>query len=191
MRRLPIAGLFFACVAVLQACDDSTGLDLDPILATDTVEVAAPIAGNESLPTALDITGDGLGGVQGGRFPELPSDALEWDFAVRIVDGRLSLVPAEVIGVPSNAALTEALTGETFEGLREIPGQSSLIRDQPIPLVPGAVYAARSREAAGGVLGVCMQFAKLTPLEVDQTTGRTRIRIVTNTRCGDPRLVPE
>ena len=191
MRRLAIAGLFFASVAVLPACDDSTGLNLDPILAADTVEVAAPIAGNEDLPTALDITGNGQGGIQGGRFPETPADALAWDFAVRIVDGRLSLVPARVIGLDSRAGITEALTGESFTGLREVPGQTSLVTDRAIPLVQGAVYAARSRDAPGGVFCPSPQFSKLSPIEVNQTTGRATIQIVTNTQCGDPRLVPE
>lgn len=192
MRRYTGGGLLIACFVFLAACGDSTGLDFNPLLVQDTVLIAAPLAQNADLPTALDITGNGGGGVWGGRFPELPRDALEWDFALRIRDGQLVLLPARLIGVPgARSAITQALSGETFEGLREVPGQSALSAENAVPLRAGAVYAARSRETVGGFFGACVQFAKLSPLEVDVAQGRARIQIVTNERCGDPRLVPE
>jgi hypothetical protein len=181
-----------ALVAVtLAACRDSTGFELHPLLVTDTVLVAAPLPHNSGLPTALDVTSDGFGGVNGGRFPERSGDALEWDFVPRIRGGELVLIPARGVGVvESRAALTPPIPGETFAGLREAPGQGSFVTDSPIAMRVGNVYAARSREAAGGFFGTCVQFAKLEPLAVDAASGHLRILITTNERCGDPRLAP-
>lgn len=174
----------------LAGCEDSTGLDFNPVLVSDTVTVAAPLPQNDHLPTALDITSDRAFGVNGGRFPELPRDALQWDFAVRIQDGQLVLVPAGGIGLSSRAALTDALEGVVFEELREVPGQSRFNDSSAVVMREGAVYAGRSREASNVFGGVCIQFSKFQPTEVDVDAGLLRLRIVTNEQCGDPRLVP-
>ena len=182
------AGLLIAVVCLAPGCDSGTGFNLNPALVQDTVLVAAPLPQNSALPTALDITADGLGGVRGGRFPERSRDALQWDFAVRIdPNGQLVLIPAAGVGISqSRAALTQAIEGETFEGLRETPGQSTFFTDSAIVMREGAVYAARSRDTAT----TCSQFAKLQPLEVSATDGLLRLQIVTNQLCGDARLVP-
>jgi hypothetical protein len=56
-------------------------------------------------------------------------------------------------------------------------------------MVPGNVHAARSREL-GIFGGACIQYSKLQPLEVDVAAGSLHLRVVTNERCADPRLVP-
>jgi hypothetical protein len=177
-------------LASLAGCDDPNAFRIDPILAYDTVEVVAPLPGNVGLPTALDVTGDGAGGVRGGRFPELPRDAEQWDFLVRIRDGELVLIPARAAGVPlARAAVSPPILGDTFESLREVPGQGTLIMDTPVVLRVGNVHAARSRETLS-FMCAGVQFAKFQPLVVDVSTGRVQLQIVTNERCGDPRLVP-
>jgi hypothetical protein len=192
LRWIHLSVPLLAVVALFAGCGDSTGFRIDPLLVTDTVEVAAPLPQNVGLPTALDITGDGLGNIRGGRFPERPRDALEWDFVVRVQNGQLVLIPGRGIGSESRAALTPALTGETFTGLREAPIARTFSMETPVPMVVGQVYAARSREFVGGLLGgVCFQYAKMQPLEVDVASGRLRVQIVTNERCADPRLVPD
>lgn len=191
VRLNRFAGVVLACFTTLIGCDDPSGIDFSPMLVQDTVVIAAPLPQNAALPTALDITGDNSGSVGGGRFPERPSDAQNWDFAVRIRDGQLALVPARAIGLDSRAAITQPLVGETFEGLREAPGQSTFTSTEHVVLTEGAVYVARSRETSGGFLGVCVQFAKLSPLEVDVEQGLVTLQIVTNEQCGDPRLALE
>lgn len=174
--------------ATLGACGDSTGLSFDPLLATDTVLIAAPtVAGNDTLPTAVDISGNGLGGIIGGVFPEVSSSATQWDFALRYRNGRLALVPAAEIGLNNGSSITQSLSGETMESLREAPGQSQF-DDVAVQLSAGALYAARSRVLSPSCTA---QYAKITPLEVDQASGRVMLSIVTNTRCGDPRLSDE
>jgi hypothetical protein len=186
-----IASLGLSVVLVASGgCDDSTGLDFDPVLVSDTTTVAAPIPQNASLPTALDVTSDGAFGIHGGRFPELIRDALEWDFAVRLEGGQLVLIPAQGIGVTnSRAALTPPIPGAVFEELREAPGQSTFSVDSAIVMQEGAVYVARSRETVNAFGVGCIQFSKIQPLDVDVAAGRVHLRMVTNERCGDPRLV--
>lgn len=185
------AGVLVGLTSSMLACTDSTGFQIRPDLVTDTVEVAAPGPRSERLPTALDITGDGAGGVHGGRFPELIQDAEKWDFAVRVENGNLLLVPARAIGLSaSRAALTRPIEDETFESLREAPGQGSFTMDSSVVMLPAKVYVARSRVFSGFYGESCVQYAKLEPLLVDVQQERLRLQIVTNQRCNDPRLVP-
>jgi hypothetical protein len=173
------------------ACgEDSTGFDITPILVADTFVIAAPIAGNEEMPNAMDITGDGAGGVYGGRFTDRPGDILQWDFAIRLRDGQLALLPPGALSISSGAAITPALQGQTFEGLEQVPSLSTFISDQPVVLTEGSVYAARSRNAVSAFGSTCPQFAKIKAIDVDLATGRVELGVLTNERCGDPRLVP-
>lgn len=192
MRRFLIALPLISALSIAAACDDSTGPQFTPILVGDTVVIAAPIPGNEDLPNALDITGDGAGGVYGGRFTDRQSDVLQWDFAIRYSDGKLALLPpsAPPLRITSAASLTRALEGQTFAGLEQVPSLNQFVDDEPVLLTQGAVYAARSRNAISAYGSTCPQFAKIEAIEVDQVTGRVRLGIVTNERCGDPRLVP-
>lgn len=176
--------------ALLAACGDSTGFRIDPILSTDTVEIAVPAPQNAELPTALDITSAGSG-IRGGRFPERASDAGEWDFALRARGGSLVLVPAGALGLQSRASITRALPNTTFDELVEAPGRTSFVSDSAVALQTGSVYAARSRLISSGFGGSCEQYAKLQPLVVDPALGRVRVLITTNERCGDPRLALE
>jgi hypothetical protein len=197
VRRFLIALPLISALAIAAACDDSTGPQYLPILVGDTVEIAAPIDGNaapidgnEELPNALDITGDGAGGVYGGRFTDRQADVLQWDFAIRFREGKLALLPPGALDILSAASLTRALEGQTFTGLEQAPSQSQFVDDEPVFLIQGAIYAARSRNAVSAFGTTCPQFAKIEAIEVDQVTGRARLGIVTNERCGDPRLVP-
>jgi hypothetical protein len=185
VAAIPLALLFAAC--------DSTGTDFDPLIATDTIELAAPTAGS-GLPSAVDITA--LSGfIVGGRYPEEISDAGEWDLALRLVGGELQFVPAGSIGIldpggRSRAGITQPLTGRSFESVTQAPNQGSFVTDRGVPVRVGEVYAARSR------LTLCLssaveQYAKLQPLEVDLAAQRVRFRIQTNSRCADQRLSEE
>ncbi|HET7274790.1 MAG TPA: hypothetical protein VFI91_06395 [Longimicrobiaceae bacterium] len=169
----------------LSACGGDPFFRRDPVLATDTIEVAAPTPANEGLPTALDITTNGFS-IAGGRFPERTEDAQRWDFAIRLEDGNLVFKPLGAFGIDSRAAITRPLGGETFEGLEEAPPLSAFVSDSTVVIEMGAVYAARSREPATG----CSQYGKLQPLEVNVATGRVKLVVTTNGQCGDPRLVP-
>lgn len=190
MRHLAVLSLL--APALLATACDSTDFRIDPLLVTDTVEIALPTAGNAELPTALDIASPDNGGtIGGGRFPERAEEAEEWDFALRQRPGGLALVPAAALGLESRSAITPPLLNETFEGLVEAPGRTSFVTDSAVVLEEGRVYAARSRLVASLFGGSCEQYAKLQPLDVDPVLGRVRLRITTNARCSDPRLALE
>ena len=178
-----------AMLAVTAACD-STDYRIDPLLTTDTVEIAVPRPQNDSLPTALDVTA--LGGViNGGRFPEESDDAEQWDFGLRERGGQLVLIPAGALGQQARSAITRAIPNRTFESLIEAPGRTSFVTDSAVVLQEGSVYAARSRLTTSLYGTACEQYAKLLPLRVDRALGRVRLMITTNERCGDPRLALE
>lgn len=177
-------------VLVLSACDDPFLSQLEPLIATDTVELAIPTAVQTGLPSALDITA--LGGlVRGGRFPERADDAdLGWDLTVRIRDGQIVFVPSSALGFPLRAGISAPIAGQTFDGLREVPAGLRFETETPTIAQLGAVYAARSREFSAGFVGSCVQYAKLQVLELDVAAGTIRVLLATNERCHDTRLVP-
>lgn len=179
-------------VVVLTACDDPNSFRIDPLLVEDTVELAAPTV-SATLPSAVDISSSA--GPILTRFPEREGDAERWDLTVRARNGELLLLPAGALGLtnpiggPSAAAITAPLP-ESFTELIEAPRTSAFRTDSGVVAQVGAVYGARSRRTSGG-FGACENFAKIQPLEVVPSEGRVRLRIVTNHRCNDPRLVPE
>lgn len=184
------AGLVLPLIVVLAGCDDPAGFRLDPIIVTDTVELAAPTAAS-ALPSALDVISfPGQRFIGGGRFPERAEDAEQWDVAVRMRNGSLVLLPAAAAGLGSQslarARVTGPITDRNFDAVREAPGRSSFVSDSAVALQLGSVYVVQSREVSR-----CFQYAKLEPLQINAAAGTVRLRVVTNERCSDPRLVAE
>jgi hypothetical protein len=185
VRSIRIVPLTLLLTAITVGCDDSTGLNITPVLVSDTVTFAAPAPQTEGMPTAIDITGDGAFGIGGPRHPERVSEALAWDLTLRLIGGELFLLPQGAVGITgSRAAITPPIVGQTFEGLREIPGQSTFRTDTAVAIQPGLVFAVRSRDMGFG----CVQFAKLQPVLVDVAAATAHFRVVTNEQCSDPRL---
>jgi hypothetical protein len=179
--------VFVPFFLLLAACQGDIWGRFDPVMYTDTFELAAPSANHAAVPTALDVTASG-GVIRGGRFPERLRDADEgWDVAVRVRDGELTFVPPTALGFPSRAGVTRALAGQTFEGLSEVPGGARVMRDSAVVVQRGAVYVVRSRDVPG-IYGSCYQFAKVQPLDADPVAGTVRVQVSTNERCADPRL---
>lgn len=172
------------------ACDDSTRFQIDPILVADTIEVWAPTAANAGRPSAIDIIS--FGEIGGARFPERASDAERWDVALRVRNGQLVLAPAKALGLESRSAITPAITDRTFDTLVEAPPTSTFRTDSAVVVRPGAVFVVRSRLSAGGMFGGgCEQYAKMQALTAEVAAARAVFAIVTNERCGDPRLAEE
>lgn len=193
MRAGPffIGSYVLALALAAGACDDPTGFGAEPEILEDTVLVAAPTAQNADLPTALDLTPeahpDDL-----GRFPERLAHAEQWDLAVRVRNGELSLVPPAVLGLTSQAqqraAVAEPVTGRTFEQVDEAPASSQFKNDRVVPLRRDVVYVVRTRVSSRSG---CTYFAKVQALEVDAARGTARVRVATSGFCGDVRLTPE
>jgi hypothetical protein len=182
---------FFCVLPVigLNACDNPGFGRLDPLIAVDsTVVIAAPIAAETRLPSALDVTATG-GVIRGGRFPERVQDAnLGWDLAVRIREGQLVFVASTGLGLPTRAGITAPLLGQTLQMVREVPSGAVFETSTAVPVQVGAVYVIRSREFSTG-FGACLQYGKLQVTEADAAAGTVRMRVETNERCYDTRLV--
>lgn len=187
MRRIAALPLFLT-VILAAGCDDGSGFAIDPLISTDTVELAAPTSAS-ALPTALDVTSTG-GFIGGGRRPETQSDAERWDLAIRARDGALVFVPSGALGLSAAVGITQPLAGQTFQSVREAPGSASFITKEPVVIQEGAVYVVRSRTVPCG-FGSTSLYAKIQPLHVSVEDGTVRLLISTNEVCGDPRLVPK
>jgi hypothetical protein len=186
--RFLLLGLLLPLVAA--GCEDPGFGILDPVIVTADVQLTDPVAGQPQLPTALDITAVG-GSIRGGRFPERVQDANEgWDMGVRLREGQLVLVPAAALGFASTAGIAGPIAGQTFEGLQEVPAGLRFLTEEAIAIETGAVYVVRSRDFTQQFLGRCVQFAKLQASELDVQAGTLQLRVVTNERCFDTRLVP-
>ncbi|HEX2093934.1 MAG TPA: hypothetical protein VHG28_16135 [Longimicrobiaceae bacterium] len=188
--RLLLALLLLPASLPLAACDDTTGFGRATIV-TDTITIGAPTVVADTVPTALDIVYS-QGAIGGGRFPERPREADQWDVALRLSGGQLSLAPRGAVGVDSRrAGITEALPNTTFERLEEAPASSRFVTDRAIPLTMGSVYAVRSRSFSS-FGGACFQYAKLQPLELNVAAGTARLEVATSAGfCGDTRLVED
>lgn len=199
LRALPTLAVL-ALVPVATGCDDPLAGLFDPVIVSDTVELAAPTAPESDLPTALDVTvaGGTIGGmIGGGRRPEIPTDPINWDLLIREDGGVLYFVPPAAVDFDSRAAVTEPITDRTLDEIEEAPGFDGFATrteegsTTPIPMrVPiqaGARYVVRSRTtpACGSP-----QFSKMEVLELDVAAQTVRLLVVTNARCNDRRLVP-
>jgi len=176
-------------VLVLGACDDPVFGRLDPLIATDTLDLAAPADALADVPSALDVTA-AAGVIGGGRFPERVQDSNRgWDLAVRMRDGQVVLLPSGAPGYNTRAGVFGPVQGETFESLRDVPPGARFRTDTVAVMQPGALYVVRSREFSTG-FGGCLQYAKLQALSVDAASGAVRVQVATNEQCYDTRLVP-
>jgi hypothetical protein len=186
-----LAILLLIAVAPLAACNDAVFFQ-PPALLADTVVLAVPAPG-DTIPSAIDISSMALGNGF-GRFPERAGDAQAWDLTIRERGGSLVFVPAGALGIiaptgaVSRAGITEAMK-KSFDQVIEAPGNPSFNDSTAVAIEQGAVYVARSRSSFNFYGGACENYAKLQPLAVDPTLGRVTLYVVTNTNCGDPRLV--
>jgi predicted small secreted protein len=175
-----------AAALSLAACDDPTGFGR-AVIVTDTLTLGVPSVAPDTMPSALDVFSRDQINVGGGRFPERPAEAEEWDVTLRLRNGQLQLLPRGALGLDSRrAGITAAVAGATFEGLREAPASARYATTEGQALAQGAVYVVRSRTVQG-----CSHYAKLQPLALDAAAGTARVAVATSASCSDTRLVRE
>ncbi|MDQ3555574.1 MAG: hypothetical protein M3409_02185 [Gemmatimonadota bacterium] len=187
MRRTACLSVLSLGALLAAACGDPTGSAFDPVIATDTVQIAPPSAEAGALPSAVDlsIAGGVFGGINGPtRFPERSADASAgWDLTVRSTSGGLVFFPAGALGLSFNSGISPR--AEAFESIERAPEMlAEYVTDAAVPLAVGSVYVARTRQRGG-----CVQYSKLRVLEIGAGDA-VRLEIVGNERCTDPRLVP-
>jgi hypothetical protein len=182
----------FICLlpaVLVTGCGDPFFGALDPLMVTDSLSLAAPSDAFPNTPSALDVTSAG-GFIRGGRFPERLEDAtIGWDLAVRVRDGGIVFLLSGAAGFGGRAGISEPLAGQTFEGLTQVPSGIRYETETAVPAQVGSVYVVRSREFSTG-FGGCVQYSKLEPTEMNPAEGTVRVRLSTNERCYDNRLVP-
>lgn len=181
--RTAALALLLPLAATLAACDDPFG-GREPIIASDTVTLAAPTSDSLTLGSALNLIGPGL-----VVFPERIGDAFpqpNWDLALRAVDGQLLLRPSPTDTRRIGSRITRARDVD-FEDSGRAPERREEYEVAPVALEVGRVYFVRSRTY--GQVGVrCVNYAKIQPLAVNPAAGTARLAVVSNGVCNDRRL---
>lgn len=178
-RVLFVAALCLPLPLYTAACEDPFAEDL--ILVTDTFRLAAPSVDSVRLGSAIDIAnGNNV------RFPERPSDALQWDFALRLRDGQLYLRP---VGNNSSGYRGSRIGESTraYDDIEDAPDRGAAYDTVEVQVETGRSYVAQSRQWTNGV-EVCVSFAKLKALEASTAAGTARFALTTNALCSDRRL---
>lgn len=185
MQGMRSAGtlLVLGC-AVLAACDD--GLGPGSWDATPDTTVIYSLSRSDLIgePSAYDF-------VQLRRVVvEATGSTGGWDAALAEQNGAFVLMPSgKFPGINSRAAIA-ATTNPTLESLREAPGDTAQYSREPVVLVEGAVYAARSRRSACFTFGTGIFYAKFQVISLDPLAGSAELAVVRNPFCNNRALVP-
>lgn len=182
--RLSFALFLLPLLGPLAACNGTTGIG-NPIIVTDTLTVGAPSVAPASVPSAVDVVSFSGAPIGGGRFPERPSDAEQWDFTLRLRGGEFVFLPRGAVGVSANRAGITRPMDTPFEDVRQAPASSRFLTDSAVVVRQGATYVVRSRIYSNP----CFQYARVQPLELNVAAGTVRMQVVTSATCQDTRLV--
>lgn len=185
IAALALTLLALPAALALGGCDDPFGVE--PSIYTDTLRLAAPTAGIDSLPSAIDLAG-AVPNV--GRWPDRITDANQWDFALRVQSGRVLLRPYPRTQFIFGAGI--GFPGEqNFEELGRAPTSRREYADTAVALELGRTYTARSRQYVVGFNQLCVRYAKFKPVALNAAAGTASIAVWTNAYCDDPRLNPD
>lgn len=182
LRFLALLASLFACAPLLSACDDNNLL-ATLILSSDTTTIGVP--GGTAEGSAIDIVRSS-GDFDLVRNPERLTDAEQWDLAVRRTETGLVFRPfTPVASTFRGAGITVAT--RSFEDIDEAPRGSTAYSTEAVPVTLNGVYLLRSRQFASSTL-LCVKYAKIRVLEVNQAAGTVRMSLVINEGCDDERL---
>jgi len=179
---LLIAG---ALLTTLAACDD------DPFAITWTANQGSarlfPLDRPEvGLASGYDFLG------RRGVIVESPGATGNWDMAVAEVDGQVSFVAPEALGIESGAGIAVYPDLISLDEATEAPGDSaSYAITEPVPVEVGPIYVIRTREARGRFSQLCHFYGKFQVTELDPATGSVRFNFDVNPDCDDRSLVPD
>ena len=120
---------------------------------------------------------------------EDPQTEGAWDFALDRAEGEMYLVPPNLLGLSSRAAIAP-IPGTEFDDVREAPADTAVfIRNDLVKVSLGTVYVIRSRQQATG-FGACVFYGKLEPLSIDPEAGTVRFLHDSSPDCNNRSLVP-
>jgi len=182
-RSLSAAAAALILATMTAACGDDP-FTITWISTPDTALLYTLARPELGLPSAFDF-------FDRTRFVvEQPGSTNLWDVAVDTRDGKLALLPPPALEVFNEARVT-VIENVSFDDVVEAPADTTLYSvDQPVFLALGNVYVVRTREQRTN-FGVCMLYAKLEPLILDQEVGSVTFVYDYNPRCDDRRLQPD
>lgn len=184
LRLLTLLAPLALAAPLLSACEDN-GFLADVLLSTDTVTIGLP--GGETA-SAVDVARTFLGASL-LRRPETVRDAQEWDVALRRTGTVFSLRPNEALATGlRGAGIAQANT--PFETAEEAPRETSAYSSDPVALAVGNSYFIRTRQFPAGV-SLCVKYAKMKVLALDQAAGTAQLALVINENCSDERLTDD
>lgn len=172
LALLPLAAVFSACG--------------DPLGATQFIRVdsmtLAAANGPSPLPTAVDIVINNA-----PSFPELPSEAGNWDVQVRQQGATFYLVPNPGNGTYRGAGLVK--TSRTLENPGSAPIKSAAYTRTQVAVLPGEMYYVQSRQA-NSVCGTLPKYGLLKVIATQADSGVAHLAVLSNQSCADERLNP-
>ena len=182
-RSLSAAAAALILATMTAACGDDP-FTITWISTPDTALLYTLARPELGLPSAFDF-------FDRTRFVvEQPGSTNLWDVAVDTRDGKLALLPPPALEVFNEARVT-VIENVSFDDVVEAPADTTLYSvDQPVFLALGNVYVVRTREQRTN-FGVCMLYAKLEPLILDQEVGSVTFVYDYNPRCDDRHLQPD
>jgi len=122
---------------------------------------------------------------------ESPGSTGTWDMALDEVDGQLSFITPNVLGIDSEVGIA-AFPDLTLDELTEAPADSASYSIlEPVPAEVGTVYVIRTRESRGRFSQLCRFFGKFEVTEVSPATGSVRFVFDLNPDCDDRSLIPD
>lgn len=185
LRFLALLASLFACAPLLSACEDS-GFLATLILSADTTVIGLPAGNAEG--SAIDIVRSS-GDFDLVRNPERLTDAEQWDLALRSTPAGLVFRPfTPVASSLRGAGIT--VSGRSFAELDKAPRGTSAYGTDPVPVTLNGVYLLRSRQFLSGS-SLCVKYAKLQVLEINQAASTVRFGLVINEGCDDERLADD
>lgn len=185
LRLFVLLASLFACAPLLSACDDS-GLLGTLILSSDTTAIGLP--GGNAEGSAIDIVRSS-GDFDLVRNPERLTDAEQWDFALRSTGTGFVFRPFTPVASSLRGA-GMAVSTRSFEALEDAPRGNSSYSSDPVPVTLNGVYLLRSRQFLSGS-SVCVKYAKLRVVEINQAASTVRFAVVINEGCDDERLTDD
>jgi hypothetical protein len=83
------------------------------------------------------------------------------------------------------------MTGATLDDVTNAPGDTAFYRREAVAVVPGGVYAVRTRTTSCYPYGSGVMYGKFEVLSVDEVLGAVQLAAVRNPYCNNRSLVPE
>jgi hypothetical protein len=120
-------------------------------------------------------------------FPELPSEAGNWDLQVRQQGSTFYLVPNPGNGTFRGAGLQK--TSRTLENPGKAPITSASYTRTQVAVVPGDIYYVQSRQA-NSICGTLPKYGILKVISTVADSGVAHLAVLSNQSCADERLVP-